>query len=341
VMFLTHPKPKDAEQADRLARAVAPVARRGYRRGAVQRHATEQGLLWRHVAERTLRSHGTWERDLSDGKNPKEAFEALLREGKLGYLALLRNLRNMVDAGVDGALVRAAILARRGAGDVLPFRFLTAAKAAPRYEAELDAAMLAVLADVPKLPGKTVVVVDVSGSMYHDSVSEKSELTRAHAACVLAATLREVCEHPVIYATAGSDFAREHATQLVPARRGMALVDFIHGLCGPLGGGGIFLTQVMQFLHEQEGGADRVIVITDEQDCENDDARSPNKAPTLGRHNYVLNVGTYKRGIAYERWTHVSGFSEHVVRFIAALEGGGIGGSGQMATTDSEGGEQD
>jgi 60 kDa SS-A/Ro ribonucleoprotein len=75
-----------------------------------------QSALWRRVKDRTLATPDTWEVALSAGADKRETFERLLREGKLGYLALLRNLRNMAEAKVNRALVRDAILARRGAG---------------------------------------------------------------------------------------------------------------------------------------------------------------------------------------------------------------------------------
>jgi len=87
VLFLVHAKPKDEAQA----------------------------ALWKQVASRTLPSPDTWEVALSSGADKRESFERLLAERKLGYLALLRNLRNMDQAGVDEALVKDAILARRGA----------------------------------------------------------------------------------------------------------------------------------------------------------------------------------------------------------------------------------
>ena len=65
-----------------------------------------QSALWKRVKERTLTMPDTWEVALSGGADKKATFERLLRERKLGYLALLRNLRNMVQAGVDVDLVR-------------------------------------------------------------------------------------------------------------------------------------------------------------------------------------------------------------------------------------------
>ena len=86
VLFLVHAKPKDDTQA----------------------------ALWKQVADRSLPAPDTWEVALSGGADKRETFERLVRDRKLGYLALLRNLRNMDQAGVDETLVKDAILARRG-----------------------------------------------------------------------------------------------------------------------------------------------------------------------------------------------------------------------------------
>lgn len=280
----------------------------------------EQAAMWKQLVDGTLPTPDTWEVGLSAGDNKRETFERLLRDGHMGYLALLRNLRNMEQAGVDRALIVSALLARKGAHRVLPFRYVAAAKAAPTYEAAIDEAFVQSLRQAPKLPGKTVVVLDVSGSMYSGAVSAKSDMDRAYAACALGAILRERCEDARIYATAGDDGRRVHATQLVPARHGMALVDAIYGMCHPLGGGGIFLNQVCKFLAEKEGTADRMIVITDEADCGNARGDSPLDAVPIAPRAYMLNVASYRNGIGYGKWTHITGFSEAVVAFIEASE---------------------
>lgn len=101
VLFMTHPKPVKEGQAE----------------------------VWAKLAANTLEAPDTWEVALSAGADKKSTFERLIREGNLGYLALLRNLRNMQEAGCDPELVRDAILARKGADRVLPFRYVAAARA--------------------------------------------------------------------------------------------------------------------------------------------------------------------------------------------------------------------
>src|SRR6202521_5181513 len=124
VLFLSHAKPVDAAQAE----------------------------LWKKLVDGTLESPDTWEVALSGGADKREAWERLLRENKLGGLALLRNLRNMREAGVDESLVLPA-LGPMNTSRVLPFRFLAAARYAPPWEEALEQAMLKALADQPKLGG--------------------------------------------------------------------------------------------------------------------------------------------------------------------------------------------
>ena len=141
-------------------------------------------------------------------------------------------------------------------------------------------------------------------------------------ACALGAIARGVCEEPILYATAGSDWVRTHATKLVPARQGMALVDAIAAMCHPLGGGGIFLNQAMRFIRDKHPEADRIVVITDEQDCGIGSDDAPQNAPAFGsKGNYIINVASYKNGISYSNgWVHLDGFSEAALRYIVESE---------------------
>ena len=290
VLFMTHPKPRDEAQA----------------------------ALWKKLVDGTLKTPDTWEVELSSGKgqNKKESWERLLSEHKLGALALLRNLRNMEQAGVSDDLIRKA-LRECDPVKVLPFRFITAAKYAPKYEPELEALMFKSCESLPKLKGKTVIVVDVSGSM-SGSLSAKSELNRMDTAMALAMLLRELCEEVVIYATAGSDSERKHATQLVPARRGFGMYAAIRDAANKLGGGGIFVKQVMDFLYEKENKAERVIVICDSQDC--DLVNKPDSANAFAKYNYLMDISAETNGVGYSKFIVLNGFSEALVNFVAQNE---------------------
>lgn len=280
----------------------------------------EQSALWERLLTNNLKIPDTWEVMLSSGGDKKAHWERLLKENKLGGLALLRNLRNCLEVDVDSDLIISA-LQKMKTDKILPFRFITAAKHVPKLETAIEKAMFKTLSQKTKLKGKTILIVDVSGSMYNTKISQKSELNRAEVACALGLFMRELAENPVIYATSGNDWERKHKTKLVPARRGFALKDAIYTMCQPLGGGGIFLKQVMDYIYVHEKTADRIIVITDEQDCDNNINNSPNKANAFGKINYIINVASYEKGIAYTpKWHHINGFSEAIITYIQEYE---------------------
>lgn len=279
-----------------------------------------QEKLWKRLVDNTLKTPDTWEVELSGGKgeNKKESWTRLLKENKLGALALLRNLRNMEEAGVDDSLVRQS-LKNCNPERVLPFRFITAARYAPRFEAELEQLMFKCLEKAEKLKGKTVLVVDVSGSM-GGGLSSKSELNRLDTAKALAMLIREVSEEFVIYCTAGCDGKRIHQTEMVRPRRGFALAQEIDEAKNRLGGGGIFLKQMMDFVYSKEKSAQRTITISDSQDCSIDPTDSPEKAFMFGKQNYLMDIGCEQNGIAYKKAVVINGFSEALVDYIVQYE---------------------
>ena len=286
VLFLTHPKANNALQQE----------------------------LFDKIVNDKLTVPDTWEVALSGGADKKETFERLISEGKLGYLALLRNLRNMETASVDRKLVNQAILARKGANGVLPFQFLSAMKHAPAYVGSLEEAMLANLQDHPKLNGTTVVIVDVSGSM-QNALGGKSTLNREDAASAVAMILREVSDKVYIYANGTT-------TKTVPNRRGLALQQAIAN--SGAGHSGIELTPATRYAKANTPEPiDRVIVITDGQDTGHG-ADAPANALLLGKRNYIINVAPYRTGIGYGPWIAIDGFSEAVVDYILAYENAGF-----------------
>jgi hypothetical protein len=269
VLFLVHAKPKDEAQA----------------------------TLWKQVAERTLATPDTWEVALSGGADKRETFERMISEGKLGYLALLRNLRNMDQAGVDETLVREAILARRGASRILPFRYVAAARAAPRFEPWLDEALMEAVLEGPVFEGRTIVLVDVSGSM-GARLSARSDLTRMDAAAALASVVPGDLRV----------FTFSNEVVEIPARRGMAGVDAV--IRSQAHGGtqlGKAVARVNRLPH------DRLIVVTDEQ------AANTVPAPKAALA-YMVNVASARNGVGYGAWTHIDGFSESVFRFMRQHE---------------------
>lgn len=269
VLFMVHAKPKDEEQK----------------------------AVWKKLAEGTLESPDTWEVALSAGKDKKETFERLIKEENLGYLAMLRNLRNMEEAKVEPALVRSALVARKGAKNVLPFRFIAAAKAAPRFEPELDKAFIASIEELPELSGETIVLVDVSGSM-DATLSSKSDMNRMDAACALACIIR------------GNKQVFSFSMSIVEVAPRISLSG-VNNIKTSQAHGGTDLGGAVAYANSLPH--DRLIVITDEQ--------SESAVPDpVAKKAYMINVASEKNGVGYGRWTHLDGFSENIIKFIHEYE---------------------
>lgn len=274
--------------------------------------------LFKKLVDDELDTPDTWEVSLSAGKDKKETWIRLINEGKIGALAFLRNLRNMEQAGVPQNVIQ------KGFDTIdprwlLPLNYFAAAKHVPSWEREIESLMLRGFAQAPKLPGYTIFVVDISGSM-GNPISSKSDFTRMDAALAMALVASESCEHISIYATAGNDTTRIHKTTIVKPRRGFALCDEIKQKGGSLGGGGIFTRQCLEYIKEHETEKpDRIIIFSDSQDCD-----YTNSIPKpFGDKNYIIDVSAHSHGIDYDGiWTaEISGWSEHFLDYIFAYEG--------------------
>jgi len=255
--------------------------------------------LYKRLANNELVLPDTWESRMAGGQDKKEVFTDLLKSGKLGYMALLRNLRGMTEVGVDQGLITKAI-EENNSSAVLPYRFISAAKYAPRFERALDNAMVKTLESMKKLPGRTALLVDVSGSMEW-GLSSKSDLNRIDAACGLSILLSGICEDLRVFTFSVNVVE-------VPPRKGMALRDAVMGSQPHLG---TYLGKAVKAIDERVD-YDRLIVITDEQ--------SHDRVGDCKGRGYMINVASAKNGVGYHSWTHIDGFSEACVAFIQEQE---------------------
>lgn len=294
VMFLCHPKPTNKYEE----------------------------ALYKKVADRALAIPDTWEVALSSGADKKATWERLIAENKLGGKAILMNLRNMMQAGVDRYAIEDALKNLNGSM-LLPLDFLKAANYASEFKSQISESMVNSYKNLPKLPGRTLFIVDISGSMY-TRISAKSEFSRIQVAEAMAMLAANQCERCEIVATAGNDWTRVHKSNRIDyPEKGFGLMKQISDMYNELGGGGIFTRQCLEWCKNQNwygDGFDRVIVFSDSQDCDLPDKRIPDP---FGKYNYICDVSANTRGINYKGvWTaEISGWSEHFLTYIAAFEG--------------------
>lgn len=290
VMFMCHPTPKTKEQE----------------------------VLFKKIANQTLEKPNTWEVRLSSGEDKKSVWTDLINTRKIGGLAMLRNIRNMMKADVNKLVIEEGI-SKLSSSMLLPLDFIKASYESPEFKRQLEVAMKNSYSRLPRIPGKSLIIIDVSGSMDF-YLSGKSSFTRIIAASALAILAINQCEDVEIVCTGGTAYHPKHFHIKYPAM-GFDLIEQIKKSREFTGYGGIYTRDCLDWCRKLFSGEeiDRIIVFSDSQDCD-----SSKKLPRpFGKRNYICDVSAHTRGINYKGvWTaEISGFSEHFLTYIAAIEG--------------------
>lgn len=217
--------------------------------------------LYKRCIEGNLEIPETWETQLSANGNNAETWEKLIDSGKVGYMALIRNLRNILNArpyNVDKVLQKISDPVAVKKSKQLPFRFLSAYKSVggngtSKVFDALEDAVDAAIDNIPRIPGKTVIAIDVSGSMC-STISSKSDVSCSEIALMLGLIANRICEESIVYT-----FDDTIRTMDVSHRNGI-LYTTVHSR--PRGGGtnmGLPFREMMR----NRINADRVIILSD------------------------------------------------------------------------------
>lgn len=284
----------------------------------------------------------TWEDALSlagSKVSKRDLWAALIPS--MGYMALLRNLRNFDDAGVPDSIAAAAGTRLSDPEQVaksrqFPFRFLSAYRAVPslRWAYPLEKALNASLANVPALKGRTLVLVDRSLSMWGAKMSGRSEMVWADAAAIFGAAVARRADQADLV---------EFASRAVPVTFGVAesvlkVVERFHvgnDQNGPVGTGTDIPRAVRDHLRPDHA---RVVIVTDEQSEPGmlpsnvyrhfGDAMPPTRIDDLIPQSvpvYMWNIGGYRHGAMPsgrgQRHTF-GGLTDSAFRLIPLLESG-------------------
>ena len=163
---------------------------------------------------------------------------------------MLRNIRNMEKASVDRSVIAEGLENINGRM-LLPLDFLKAAKVNPNFKDAIETAMVNSYATLPKLKGKTLFIVDVSGSM-RCGISSNTNFDRLDCACAMAMLAANQCEEFKLVATAGNDYTRVcSSAQITNPEKGFRIIEQIKDKYSHLGGGGIFTRQCLEWCKSQ------------------------------------------------------------------------------------------
>ncbi len=268
-------------------------------------------------AERLTAAGLTWETLAGWLQGPLDAavWEAVIPS--MGPMALVRNLRNFDQAGVSDEA--AAEVARRisDPGEVkrskqFPFRYLAAHRHAPslRWGHALELALRHSLANVPALPGRTLILVDRSGSMF-DAPSAQTQLNRADSAAIFGTALKIRAAHADLV-----EFGND--SQPIEIGKGEPVLKVLERF-GNLGG-----TETAKAVRAHYREHDRVVIITDEQAHQSWGGDPLTEVPA---HIpvYTWNLAGYRTGHAPSGGAHrhtFGGLSDAAFRLIPLLEAG-------------------
>lgn len=263
----------------------------------------------------------TWE-NLSgwlQGPMDAHAWESILPQ--MGYMAILRNLRNFDDAKIS-VEARNKVIAKLtdpeevAASKQLPLRFYSAYKnvASAHYTPALETGLDLTLANVPSFAGRTLILVDISGSM-----DQPLSNPRARTAPGRTVTLPLRWELASLFGSAAAVraenadlFAFSDLQWQVDFRSGGSILRTMEKFRGWVHGG----TALWQSVAAKFNGHDRVIVVTDEM-------ATVGTPPNLGSARlYVYNVAGYQMGLTSSGGNYYTfgGLSDAGFRAMEAIE---------------------
>lgn len=291
---------------------------------------TERYDLYKKLLEDTLEVPYTWETQLSERGNKKEVWEELIESGKVGYMALLRNLRNIINSGADNVntvynVLRDPVQVKRS--KQLPFRFFSAYQVARKELSHAGSKVLDVLndaieasiANMPILEGKTYMTADMSGSMTWNYVSKDSTVHCGHIAALMMAMAHKFCDNAIT-----SVYATTFKPVNVSTRSGV--LDNMNTFLNANVGGGTQLHLAIQHLLDNKIKVDRIIVFSDEQ------AYGGSAQSLIDRYRreinpdvwvHSLNLNSYgTQQFVGNKTNLIGGWSEKALDFIRLAEEG-------------------
>jgi hypothetical protein len=321
VLNLVHPTPNDGVQDMLWARLCRD------RHGQEQREKTRKLVheAFYEMPEADRRAHLDiaaeglpWEMLAGwvPGGMDAAAWEALIPS--LGYMALIRNLRNFDEQKISDT-ARARVCARIADADEVarsrqfPYRLLSAYAATPAedFRLALARAIPHAVQNVPTLDGSTLVLIDTSGSM-QQAVSNRSTVARAAVAGLFGAVVALRWGNVKL-----GVYAQGYGDVIVPA--GISPLRLAEQIVGEIGRVG-HSTMLHTAIAHAYTGQDRVIVFTDDQAH---DSPTPIEAsiPAI----YTFDLAGYGRASAEqgsEGRHRFAGFSDAMFRVIPILESG-------------------
>ena len=278
--------------------------------------------LFNQILNNGTPSLDNWETVISGCKTNIERqmqWERLLLDKKINNLSLIRNLNNLINSGVNTAIIKQAIL-DINLTKVNLYQLLNATINLNNHQLLTYIQELINTKTNLVLKDKSLVLIDVSGSM---SSGANSSTTRLQVATMLAYFIGRVSEDSSIVFTAGNDSRNTVNNQLyIKDIKNVSYLDFVADVqyaYERLGYGGIFTRQALEWCKENvQDTFERTIVISDSVDCDHYNATSV----PFTKYSYLLDISRSSGNIIYNtNWTaEIRGWSDELPNFIKEYE---------------------
>jgi hypothetical protein len=317
-LFMTHPRPVNKEQQN----------------------------LFNKIVNDELKTPETWETYISEHGSNRENWEYIAP--LMPYFATVRNVRNFVQHNVDSDLYMGKITKpeRIKGSKLFPFRFLSAYKAVQglkgtdadqfQVKAVLDALNTAItisMDNVPKLSGRTLVLVDVSWSMKGRQISGRSQTTTYDIATLFGAMAYGLCDEAIVMAIANDISIMDSlGTDVLSNQQSLQNQENVTGI-----GGQTNVFKAFKYMRENNMSVDRVILLSDMQcydSTPNDGHCDQSVAEEWAKYKQQINPKTYFYPIDLTGYgtsvvpeddpnsNLLAGWSEQILKFIPMYEKG-------------------
>jgi hypothetical protein len=281
--------------------------------------------MFENIIDGTLPLPETWENYIMVNGSTKKNWTYIL--DKMGYMGIVRNLRNLMKHNVDIDDICAELSDRDRIrkSRMLPIQFYSAyrniSQADGRVLAALSDAMTVSAENMPKIHGKTAVFCDNSGSM-KDKIHEKSTVTHADIGNVFGSMVASRADKSIVCAF-GTDVRNSNIN---PRDSILTNIDKIVKASAGVGGS-TFTGKCINFVERNMPDVDRIVFFTDEQgygrpSCY--DALKDYRKKT-GNDPYVYtfdlkHYGTTQFPETERRHCTVGGWSDNTLGFIGLYE---------------------
>ena len=244
-LFVSHPKPE------------TPLAQK----------------LFDKIATDSLSTPYTWEVELSEKGNTAPVWQELIESGRLPYMAMLRNLRNIIQAGVADVYIKKVCDTLSYAPLVekskqLPFRFYSAyreVKVAQGFGVKqvleaIEKAALIATKNIKIDMSNALIASDTSGSMTMRNISPRSTISLYDIGLVLGAFANQAYPNAIC-----GCFSEQWGTWSAPSGHIMESIITSHAMANQMGYSSTNGHKPIEWLIQKGLKADKLLFFSDMQ----------------------------------------------------------------------------